>query len=190
MAGEHEINLKTSIPYLRIDDDGALIRQGLAATPNTAAGVALAKQARSYRVDKLTLTGVEIEIDEANDYGSVKLVDLPDSNILILGAIVDLVCTVDGTVITDPEDIDYAIGTLALTSIDFSNSGEKDITPEADVAAAGVMQLASSGTEANLFKAKGTNAVYLNIQAAIATTAIQSFAGSIDLLYVDLGAES
>lgn len=190
MAGEHEINMKTSIPYLRIDDDGALLRQGLASVPNAAAGVSADKQARAFRVEKLALADVEIEIDEANDYGSVKLVDLPDSNIVILGAIVDLVCTVDGVVITDPEDIDYAIGTVAITSVDFSNAGEDNLTPEADVAAAGVMQLASDTNTNNVFVGKGTNAVYLNIQSAIVTTATQSFSGSIDLIFVDLGSES
>lgn len=166
------------------------VRQGLSSTPNTSAGVTAEKLARGYQVERLTLSDVEIEIDEANDYGSVKLVDLPSSNVLILGAVVDLVCTVDGTVITDPEDIDYAIGTAALASVDFSNSGEKDIVDEADVAALGVMQAASGASQVNLFKAKGTNAVYLNIQATIATTATQSFAGTIDLIFVDLGSES
>lgn len=192
---KHKIGVPCEIPELQsnnlyLESVARRMVQGLSSTPNTAAGVTGEKLARAYQVERLTLTSVGIEIDEANDYASVKLVDLPSSNVMILGAIVDVVCTVDGVVITDPEDIDYAIGTAALASIDFSGSGEKDICPEADVAAAGVMQLATSSTEANNFQAKGTNAVYLNIQATIATTATQTFNGTIDLIYVDLGSES
>jgi len=167
------------------------ISQGLSATPNTAGGVTAEKLARAYQVERLTLTAAAIEIDEANDYGSIKLVDLPDSNIVILGVIVDLVCTEDDVVITDPEDIDYAIGTVAITSTDFSNAGEDNLTPEADVAALGVMQHASDTNTNNVFLAKGaTNKVFLNIQATIATTATQTFAGTVDLIFVDLGSES
>lgn len=195
MSRGHIIKTRTFIPDLHtrdlyLESAERKISQGLSSTPNAAGGVTAEKLARAYQVERLTLAAAEIEIDEANDYGSLKLVDLPSSNVLILGAIVDLVCTVDGVVVTDPEDIDYAIGTAALASTDFSGSGEKDVCPEADVAALGVMQLATTATEANLFKAKGTNAVYLNIQATIATTATQTFNGTIDLVYVDLGSES
>lgn len=184
----HKETTLTYLPNLKVDN--ALLSLGLDSTPNTAAGVTRVRQRRGYHMDKLTLAATPITIDEANDYGSVKLADLPTSNIVILGCLVDIVCTVDGTVITDPEDIDYAIGTVAITSIDFSNSGEKNVCPEKDVAAAGVMQNVTTATEQNAVLTKTTNALYLNIQAAIATTAIQTFAGSIDLFYVDLGAES
>ena len=191
---KHVIPVPTEIPQLQSENFYSGLRksdQGLSATPNAAGLVTGAKFMRACQVEKLTLAATPIEIDETNDYGSVKLVDLPDSNIMILGVIVDLVCTVDGTVITDPEDIDFAIGTVAITSTDFSNAGEDDLTPEADVAALGVMQLASDANTYNVLVAKGaTNKVFLNIQATIATTAIQTFAGSIDLIYVDLGSES
>jgi hypothetical protein len=120
----------------------------------------------------------------------LKLVDLPASNIIVAGVVVNLVCTVDGTVITDPEDIDYAVGTAALASTDFSNAGEKNLVAENDVAALGVMQAAVSDTEDSLFLAAGAKAVYLNIQATIGTTATQSFAGTVDLIYLDLGSQS
>lgn len=192
----HKIGVPTEIPELQsnnfyFESNARQLSQGLSSTPNAAGLVTGVKLSRPFQVERLTLAATPITIDEANDYGSVKLVDLPDSNILILGAIVDIVCTVDGTVITDPEDLDYAIGTVAITSTDFSNAGEDDITPEANVAAAGVMQLATNSTTVNKFLAKGaTNKAFLNIQAAIATTAIQTFAGTIDLIYVDLGSES
>jgi hypothetical protein len=87
-----------------------------------------------------------------------------------------------------PEDIDWALGTVALTSTDFSNAGEKNVVTEADVAALGVMQKATATAEANVGLAQGSNALYLNIQATIGTTATQSFSGTIRLYYIDLGA--
>jgi hypothetical protein len=192
---KHVIPVPCEIPQLQSDNlylesAGRKISQGLSSTPNTAGGVTAEKLARGYQVERLTLTAAEIEIDEANDYGSLKLVDLPASNIIVAGVVVNLVCTVDGTVITDPEDIDYAVGTAALASTDFSNAGEKNLVGENDVAALGVMQAAVSDTEDSLFLAAGAKAVYLNIQATIGTTATQSFAGTVDLIYLDLGSES
>lgn len=174
--------------YLEAAD--RLIRQGLSSTPNAAAGVAAQKLARGYQVERLTLTDVQVDIAAADDYGSVKLVDLPDSNVLILGAIMNCTAVADGTAITDVTTVDYAIGTAALASTDFSGSGEKDICPEKDVAASGVSQNATTGTEANNLVAKGTNAVYLNAQAAISADGWVQFTGTIDLIFVDLGAES
>ena len=192
---QHKIGVPTEIPELHsvnlyFGSNARQLSQGLSSIPNAAGLVTGVKLSRPYQVEQLTLAATPIEIDEANDYGSVKLADLPTSNLVILGALVDIVCTVDGVVITDPEDLDYAIGTVALTSIDFSNAGEKNVCPEKNVAAAGVMQNVTTATEQNAVLTKGTNALYLNIQAAIATTAIQTFAGTITLFYVDLGAES
>jgi hypothetical protein len=184
----HNQRVPSFIPSLFIGDDARLIEQGLAVTPNTAGNVNAVKQAKALQMEVLTLTAAEIEIDEANDYGSLKLVDFPSSNIIIVGAQVDLVCTVDGTVITDPEDIDWALGTVALTSTNFSNAGEKNVVTEADVAALGVMQKATATAEANVGLAQGSNALYLNIQATIGTTATQSFSGTIRLYFIDLGA--
>ncbi|RLI60370.1 MAG: hypothetical protein DRO67_09175 [Candidatus Asgardarchaeum californiense] len=174
--------------YLGADDRQLL--QGLNSTPYAAANVTGVKLARGYQLERLTLAATAIEIDEANDYGSAKLTTLPVSNVIILGAMAELVLTVDGTVITDPEDIDWALGTTALTSTDFSNAGEKNIITEADVAALGVMNKATATAEANVALAKGANSVYLNIQATIATTAIQTISGTLDLFYIDLGAQA
>lgn len=195
MTIRHKIGVPTEIPELystnlRFESDRKLLSQGLSSTPNAAAGVTAVKQIRGFQHEVLTLVGTEIEIDEANDYGSVKLLDFPTSNIIILGAMVDLTCTVDGVVIADPEDIDWAIGTVALTSTDFSNAGEKNIVTEADVAALGVMEAATATAEANVSLAKGANDLFLNIQATIGTTATQSFAGQIDLFFIDLGAQA
>lgn len=193
---QHKIPMTTEMNAALIKDlyleNGVdrLVRQGLSSTPNTASGITNTKKMRGFQMEEMTLTAVGVEIDEANDYASVKLCDLPTSNIIILGCLCDVTCTVDGTVITDPEDIDYAVGTVALTSTDFSNSGEQNILAEADVAALGVMQNVTTATELDVILTKTTNALYLNIQATIATTATQTFNGTITLFYVDLGAES
>jgi hypothetical protein len=189
---KHKIDVPCEIPELQVNNlymesAGRKVRQGESSTPNTAGGVTCEKLARGFQLERLTLTDAEIEIDEANDYGSIKLVDLPTTNLIVAGVIVDLTCTVDGTVISDPEDIDYAVGTTAVTSTNFSNAGEKNLIAENDVAALGVMQAQVTGTEDMLFLGTGAKAVYLNIQATIGTTATQSFAGTVDIMYVDLG---
>lgn len=53
--------------------------------------------------------------------------------------------------------------------------------------AEGVIDARSTATEANLFVAKGTNALYLNAQATIASDATLTVSGTIDVLYVELG---
>jgi hypothetical protein len=187
----HNQRVTSFIPNLILGPDTPqLVEQGLVPTPNAAGNVTGVKLARAIQIERLTLAATPIEIDESLDYASKKLIDLPTSNVIIIGAMADLVLTVDGTIITDPEDIDWALGSTALTSTDFSNAGEKNIITEADVAALGVMQKATATAEANVALAQGANAVYLNIQAAIGTTAIQTISGIVDLFYLDLGAQA
>jgi len=189
IATYHEF-LKSRQFALNNKGDERELTQGLSSTPNTSGGVTRTKQFRGFQMEVLTLTNAEIEIPTANNYASLKLVDFPASNIIVLGAMADLICTVDGVIITDPEDIDWALGTAALASIDFSNAGEKNVITEADVAALGVMKKATATAEANVALAQGSNAIYLNVQATVGSDAIQTFNGTINLFYIDLGAQA
>ena len=172
--------------------DGSRIDMGLAVTPNTAGGVTRSgdKRNRGFQYEILTLTDVVTSIDEADDYGSVKLLDLPSSNLILAGCIFDCTAEADGTGITDVTTVDYALGTVALTSTDFSNAGEKNVLPEKDVAALGVAQNIVTATEKNLFLAKATASIYLNAQATITTSGTVTWNGTVYLAYIDLGAES
>lgn len=164
---------------------------GLACTPNAAAGVTRTGTAkmRAPRLLELTLTAVEVDITAANDYGSTKLFDLPNSNVMIMGCVFDGVVTGDA-VITDVTQVDLAIGTAATASTDFSGTDEKDVCPKIDVAAEGVAVMKTTDTEKNNIKAKGTNAVYLNAACTIGSDATITVAGTVKVLVLDLDPES
>ena len=167
--------------------DGALHDNGDAVTPNTAAGVTRTSLARPPRVERMTLTDVEVDIAEADDFGSVKLCDLPAGTCAVLGLNADLVVTGDA-VITDVTAIDYAFGSVAISSTDFSNAGEDDLTAEGNVAAMGVINARTTAAlSPPIYYDAGSNAVYLNLQATIATDATVTVSGTVDLIYVDLG---
>lgn len=169
--------------------DGAVIDNGDSVTPNIAAGVSIDTRARPVRMARLTLTGVEVDIAAADDFGSVKLLDFPAGTVIVLGVNLDLVATADGAVITDVTAVDYAVGSVALTSTDFSNAGEDNLVAENDVAAAGVMNARTTAALAlPLTLDAGNNDVYLNVQAAVASgTGTVSFTGTVDVFYFDIG---
>lgn len=168
--------------------DGAIIDNGESVTPNTAAGVSLETRVRPMRMALLTLTSVPVSIAAAQDFGSVKLLDFPANSIMIMGVNVNLVASPDA-VVTDVTTIDYAIGTAALASTDFSNAGEDNLVAENDVAAQGVMNVRSTAAlSLPLVFDAGNNDIYLNVQAAVASgTGVPTFSGTVEVFYIDLG---
>lgn len=139
---------------------------------------------RPTRKALLTVTDLVVSLEAANDYGSAAVATITGGNICILGAVIDLDGTADGAVLTDVTTVDAALGTVAITSTDFSNSGEQNIVAEADVASMGVYE--ASGGGATYLAASGS--IYLNNQAAIgAGTGTVTWNGTIEVTYVDLG---
>lgn len=171
----------------RIILNDGLQDNGPAVVANTAGGVAIESRLRPVRVARLTLTDVAVAILAANDYGSVKLCDLPAGTTAIFGVDLDLVVT-GSAVITDVTVLDYAVGTVALTSIDFSNAGEDNLVAEGDVAALGVIDARTTAAlTPPIYIDKGTNAIYLNLQAAIGTNTTVTVDGTVDILYMEIG---
>lgn len=170
--------------------DDARLDNGADVTPNTAAGVAMDSRMRPVRMARLTLTDVEVSIAAASDFGSVKLIDFPATTVVVLGINLDLVATADGSVITDVTTVDYAVGTAALASTDFSGAGEDNLVAENDVASGGVMNARTTAAlSLPLTLDAGNNDVYLNVQAAVtAGTGTVSFTGTVDIFYFDIGA--
>lgn len=169
--------------------DGAIVDHGDAVTPNLAAGVKVENLARPVRLARLTLTNVAISITAAQDFGSIKLLDFPAGTVIVFGVNLDLVATVDGTVLTDVTAIDYAVGTVALATTDFSGAGEDNLVAENDVAALGVMNARTTAALAlPLTLNAGNNDVYLNAQAAVASgTGVVTLNGTVDVFYMDIG---
>ncbi len=135
----------------------------------------------------ITLTDRVVSIDSDDDYGSAAIASITGGNIAILGAVVDLVGTPDGAVVTDVTAVDAALGTVAITSTDFSNSGEQNLVAEVDVASAGVLQAVGGG--ATFLAASGS--IFLNNQIALgASTGTVTWNGTVLVTYVDLGVVS
>jgi hypothetical protein len=149
--------------------------------------------ATPFRRERFILTAERVTILEANDYGAIKLCDLPATNLIIAGAVVDIDGTGDGETggVETITAVDVAIGTVSTTSTDFTNAGEDNIVPKIDVAAAGVTEGASDATTVNLYvdATAGTSSVYLNVAVVGGITAdgYVDFSGWIDLVYLDLG---
>lgn len=82
-----------------------------------ATDVALTEEAiRLPRETTLTLTDLVISITDALAYGSAKICDLPDSNLVILGVEADLSVVKDGSGILTGELPGLAIGTAAASN--------------------------------------------------------------------------
>jgi hypothetical protein len=145
---------------------------------------------------RLNLAGKTISVAAADDFGSLKICDLPTSNLLMLGVNVNLNTTQSGFTSNNGTAIDCALGTVATASADFSNAGEDSLMEKVDgtgttagsVRGAGM----SDGGLAAVKLAAGAKSVYLNIAdpctgAAVLTLGADSW---VDLWYADLGDHS
>lgn len=152
---------------------------------------------RAIRHVRLTLASATIAIDEADDFGSLKLCDLADSNAMLLMAEVDLTLTKAGTTngIVAATDLDVGVGTaaasattLATTMIDVLEKTDIDdndleVTYQADT------QGQSTASTPIKLADSATLALYLNAVAVggITVSDTISVSGTVDLYFVDLG---
>lgn len=155
-----------------------------------ATGVERTRQQTPVRRERLTLTAVEIEVASGDDFGSIKLLDLPDSNIIFLGAVLDLSVAIAGAASNVATTLDMALGSTAADNATLATT-MLDLVPKIDGVGAGtpgVVDGASTATEAPLLKASGTKEVYLNAAIPVTTgTGTLTVTGTIDLVYIDLG---
>lgn len=165
------------------------------------AGVAIAMDVpvvpRKARID---LTNALVTLTAANDYGSLKLVDLPDRNILILNA------EFTGTVLwggdfADNDDPVIGIGTTAASASPVASTMVNVIaaTTFTNIVVATANDIAltfvgATGSITGLLVADAAgNALYLNVSAPdtqLATDGTATFNGYVDLVYLDLGNRS
>lgn len=157
-------------------------------TPTAGTGSRVENLSSLVQRSRFKLTGMVAAVLAANDYGSVKLCDLPNTQILVLGVIVDLSAAVAGTG-SSLANVDLAVGTVATASAAFSNAGEKNLCPKIDCTAQGVIDGASGSTETNVLIAAGaSNAVYLNVATGnITTDGSVTLDGFVDIIYLDIG---
>lgn len=176
----HVSKTRSNFPNLEIG--GALMGSGRNLTPNAAGGVKSTELGLAVRRLQLSLSSVSIAVTEALDYASLKLVDFPDGNYLVVGANVDLSFTGTGGVDT-PEDMDVGVGTAAASASTLATT-MIDIAAKIDASAGGVVQ---GGGAVNLVLAASSDAAYLNVAGAIDTDGTMVMSGTVELFYIDLG---
>ena len=162
-------------------------------SPTPTTGVAVVEGVRIPNVVTLTLTAVAVSVDSGDDFGSVELVTLPNTNLLITACVVDLAATVAGLATETVETVDYAIGTVPTASANFANAGEDNLTPKIDgvgAADSGTVKGASSAATINVLVAAGaSNKIYLNVGTPVTDdTGTVTVTGTIKLVVIDLGA--
>lgn len=156
------------------------------------AATSVKAEARTLPVRSIlfTVSALAISMAAADDFGSAKLCDLPNTNLIILGAAVDLTGTVSGFTSDVGTAVDLAIGTVATASAAFSNAGEKDIVPKIDGTGAGTTATITgrnTTTEKLAFIAAGaSNALYINASDPVTSgTGVLTLSGTVEIFYVD-----
>lgn len=133
-------------------------------------------------------------VDGAPGYGTVVIGDIPEGNILLLGAVsylrfssadADLIATFDG---------DYSVGTVPTADTDLADAGEADLIPSTALGAAAAkvspLVRGTNATQVVLDNTDGSLEVNLNLlidDASISGAADLTVDGVVMLSYVVLG---
>ena len=164
-------------------------------------GVVLTSEQLQVRTLLLTLTATPVVMtDNAGvvAFGSLKVADLPEGNICILGAVMDLALTLSAAGINADWDGDVGLGTAATDNNATLASTEQDIipttaTPQAQ-ASATTAKAMSTSTQISTFDGTTTaKDVYLNLLVDdadhdVTTTDTNIICdGTIRITYVNLG---
>lgn len=161
------------------------------------AGVAVVDDAVIPRRARLTLTNAVLTITAALDYGSLKLVDLPNRNLMLLGVEVDLTLVKQGNTngLVAATDLDLGIGTAAASATTLASAMINVIEKiDQDTDALSVtMQRHSNDQSTATFPLRiaddANAALFLNAVAIAGITADSTLtiSGTVDITYVDLG---
>jgi hypothetical protein len=161
--------------------------------PTVGTGITSANQPLMIRRERITLASYLAAITAALDYSSHELLTFANSNVIILGTVVNVVGVPDGVGVTTIANVDIAVGSVATTSTDFSGAGEDDMVEKIDLTAGGVGQGDSldNATPALLWVGAGaSNKVFLNQAVTIGADGSVTYTGYIDVFYADLGVAS
>lgn len=170
------------------------LRDSFSLLPAPVAGVAMDVGGLIPVKHRFRLSGLSVSVAAADDFGSVKLCDLPSDNLLILGAVVELTSTQSGFTSNNGSAIDLAIGTAATASTDFSGSNEKNLVAKIDgtgTTAGSIKGGSVEGSVGVVALAQGAKSVYINVADPVTSaTGTILLSGYIDLIVVDLGAHA
>jgi hypothetical protein len=170
------------------------LRDEVALTAAAATSVTLEDKALVCRKLTLTVTDLVLSLTQALDYIGAKLCDLPDSNLMLLGCEVDLECVKGETSngLESGTDITLAIGTAVASASTLATTMENVIELQLldadDATPAYLDHSESNATALPITLADGaTNALYLNLAAAVTADDTLTCTGTVTLYYVDLG---
>lgn len=176
---------------------GATLTGADGMTPGTGVRVK-SDQVRAPRKVRLQLTNFTISILAANDYGGTKLIDLPDTNYILLGVEMDLSVTKGNVVNGLVESTNYGIsvGTAAAAATPLAGTAinvlSQVVTTDDGLT---VPVVGHSSDDATLtypiqLDDSATLALYLNASAAITVNDAFTINGTIDLYLLDVGNET
>ena len=166
---------------------GAKLEAGLNVTPNIAIGVTQSAQAALPRRALFRLENVALAVTAAQDFGSVKLADLPDGNLLVLGCVVDLTFVGAGGVDT-PANVDVGVGTAAASNATLAST-MINVCPKIDSTSGSVVKGASGTSQLAVLAASSTD-LFLNVGVAISSDGSLTISGTVELTYLDLGSQA
>jgi hypothetical protein len=166
------------------------------AAPAPAAGVStLFDRARFVRHTRLTIEGATLSIAAADDFGSLLLATLPDSNLMLLAVELDLELVKGEEVggLVAATDVGVAVGTAAASNATLSGA-MIDVLDQVDLTASDASPALQVHSQADatltypIQIADGASSeLYLNAAASITADDALTVTGTVDLYWVDLG---
>ena len=165
-----------------------------------AAGTGITQQKLSSLLvtEELTIAvaaAVITDVGDANGgYGAITLLTLPASNVLFLGAEIDIAITGDGVGTASDAAVDIGVGTAAEAANSTIDGTSADIIAKIDAlltADVGAAEGAGvpSGTPVVVDATGGSQGIYLNIgipDADISASGTMAVAGTVRLIYLDI----
>lgn len=160
-------------------------------------GAAITDEAVVPRRARITLTNATLTITAALDYGSLKVCDLPNRNLMLLAVEADLTLVKQGNTngLLAATDLDVGMGTapasattLATTMIDVLEKVDVD-TDALSVTFQRHSNDQATATFPKRIADDANAALYLNAVAIAGITADSTLtvSGTIDVIYVDVG---
>lgn len=145
---------------------------------------------RFVRTARFFLENVVVSVLAANDYGGTAILTLPDSNLVVIGAVVNVELTKDGTGIQTATDVTAALGTAVASGTGLtgeeSNLISSSLTADENPAI-WKDHTNNQTTPALAFVKQSATSIFLNAAATITADGSLTANGYVDLYYIDTG---
>lgn len=140
---------------------------------------------------EIDLSGLVVSMLAANDFGSMKLCDLPATGQIVVMATLDATFVVAGCAVNAGTSVLNALGTAATASTALTGTNENNLIGVLTATGGGTTGTSKkNGASANVLVPAGANAIYLNASSAVTsgTGTLTYGAGSkVVLFLLDVG---